>query len=106
LPSLSEKLEKFLSLLVTFSPFFVTIVQFLLDEIIEVLYFPPFRWQRAEDSKPESQIVNVLQDIVEIIIQDVMVDGPVYVLNIELDRFWCINFILFKKKKTIIYNAL
>ncbi|KAK2441448.1 callose synthase [Trifolium repens] len=47
LPSLSEKLEKFLSLL------------------------------RAEDSKPESQIVNVLQDIVEIIIQDVMVDGPV-----------------------------
>ncbi|GAU32921.1 hypothetical protein TSUD_152820, partial [Trifolium subterraneum] len=47
LPSLSEKLEKFLSLL------------------------------RAEDSKPESQIVNVLQDIVEIIIQDVMVDGHV-----------------------------
>ncbi|XP_004499983.1 callose synthase 7 [Cicer arietinum] len=45
LPSLSEKLEKFLSLL------------------------------RSEDSKPESQIVNVLQDIVEIIIQDVMVDG-------------------------------
>ncbi|CAL5202065.1 unnamed protein product [Lathyrus oleraceus] len=45
LPSLSEKLEKFLTLL------------------------------RAEDSKSESQIVNVLQDIVEIIIQDVMVDG-------------------------------
>ncbi|CAK8565388.1 unnamed protein product [Lathyrus sativus] len=45
LPSLSEKLEKFLTLL------------------------------RAEDSKSEPQIVNVLQDIVEIIIQDVMVDG-------------------------------
>ncbi|KAJ1383132.1 Glycosyl transferase, family 48 [Sesbania bispinosa] len=45
LPSLSEKLEKFLSLL------------------------------RSEDGKLESQIVNVLQDIVEIIIQDVMVDG-------------------------------
>ncbi|KAG4924054.1 hypothetical protein JHK87_049594 [Glycine soja] len=45
LPSLSEKLEKFLTLL------------------------------RSEDGKLESQIVNVLQDIVEIIIQDVMFDG-------------------------------
>nr|KYP52240.1 Callose synthase 7 [Cajanus cajan] len=48
LPSLSEKLEKFLSLL------------------------------RSEDGKLESQIVNVLQDIVEIIIQDVMVDGHLF----------------------------
>ncbi|XP_061350259.1 callose synthase 7-like [Gastrolobium bilobum] len=47
LPSLSEKLEKFLSLL---------------------------RTDNVKDSlKP--QIVNVLQDIVEIVIQDVMVDG-------------------------------
>ncbi|KAK7256070.1 hypothetical protein RIF29_29503 [Crotalaria pallida] len=48
LPSLSEKLEKFLTLL------------------------------RSDDVKLESlkpQIVNVLQDIVEIMIQDVMVDG-------------------------------
>ncbi|TKY46783.1 Callose synthase 7 [Spatholobus suberectus] len=48
LPSLSEKLEKFLTLL------------------------------RSEDGKLESQIVNVLQDIVEIIIQDVMVDGHLF----------------------------
>ncbi|KAK7305003.1 hypothetical protein VNO77_42901 [Canavalia gladiata] len=45
LPSLSEKLEKFLTLL------------------------------RSEDGKLGSQIVNVLQDIVEIIVQDVMYDG-------------------------------
>ncbi|KAK7333633.1 hypothetical protein VNO80_30409 [Phaseolus coccineus] len=48
LPSLSEKLEKFLTLL------------------------------RSEDGKLEAQIVNVLQDIVEIIIQDVMVDGHLF----------------------------
>ncbi|CAJ1964370.1 unnamed protein product [Sphenostylis stenocarpa] len=48
LPSLSEKLEKFLTLL------------------------------RSEDGKLESQIVNVLQDIVEIIIQDVMADGQLF----------------------------
>ncbi|RDX90563.1 putative callose synthase 6, partial [Mucuna pruriens] len=48
LPSLSEKLEKFLTLL------------------------------RSEDGKLESQIVNVLQDIVEIIIQDVMVEGHLF----------------------------
>ncbi|KAK7333637.1 hypothetical protein VNO80_30413 [Phaseolus coccineus] len=33
---------------------------------------------RSEDSQLESQIVNVLQDIVEIIIQDVMVDGHLF----------------------------
>lgn len=55
----------------------------LLDGLIEVLQF--FRWQRAEDSKSESQIVNVLQDIVEIIIQDVMVDGHAYVWNFKFD---------------------
>ncbi|KAI4306004.1 hypothetical protein L6164_029323 [Bauhinia variegata] len=48
LPSLSEKLEKFLSLLRT-------------DDL------------KVDSYKP--QIVNVLQDIVEIIIQDVMADG-------------------------------
>ncbi|KAL2322528.1 hypothetical protein Fmac_026907 [Flemingia macrophylla] len=48
LPSLSYKLEKFLTLL------------------------------RFEDGKQESQIVNVLQDIVEIIIQDVMVEGHLF----------------------------
>ncbi|KAK7333641.1 hypothetical protein VNO80_30418 [Phaseolus coccineus] len=48
IPSLSEKLEKFLTLL------------------------------RSEDGQLESQIVNVLQDIVEIIIQDVMVDGHLF----------------------------
>ncbi|KHM99634.1 Callose synthase 7 [Glycine soja] len=54
LPSLSEKLEKFLTLL------------------------------RSEDGKLESQIVNVLQDIVEIIIQDVMFDGHVIRLHLLL----------------------
>ncbi|RDX85045.1 Callose synthase 7, partial [Mucuna pruriens] len=48
LPSLSEKLEKFLTLL------------------------------RSEDGTLESQIVNVLQDIIEIIIQDAMVDGHLF----------------------------
>ncbi|KAK7333639.1 hypothetical protein VNO80_30416 [Phaseolus coccineus] len=48
LPSLSKKLEKFLTLL------------------------------RAEDGQLKSQIVKVLQDIVEIIIQDVMVDGHLF----------------------------
>lgn len=43
-----------------------------------ILHFFP-HWQRSEDGKLESQIVNVLQDIVEIIIQDVMVDGHKYV---------------------------
>ncbi|XP_027339849.1 callose synthase 7 [Abrus precatorius] len=50
LPSLSEKLEKFLTLLVG----------------------------RSEDAKLEPQIVNVLQDIVEIIIQDVMDEGHLF----------------------------
>lgn len=48
LPSLSEKLDKFLTLLTS-------------DD------------DKIEGLKP--QIVNVLQDIVEIIIQDVMIDG-------------------------------
>ncbi|RDX87110.1 putative callose synthase 6, partial [Mucuna pruriens] len=52
-PSLSEKLEKFLTLL------------------------------RSEDGKLESQIVNILQDIVEIIIQDVMVEGHLYQHHVE-----------------------
>ncbi|XP_068494767.1 callose synthase 7-like isoform X2 [Phaseolus vulgaris] len=53
LPSLSEKLEKFLTLL------------------------------QSEDGQLESQIVNVLQDIVEIIIQDVMVDGHLFLQTPE-----------------------
>ncbi|KAK7387024.1 hypothetical protein VNO78_27483 [Psophocarpus tetragonolobus] len=53
LPSLSEKLEKFLTLL------------------------------RSEDGKLESQIVNVLQDIVEIIIQDVMDDGHGFLQSLQ-----------------------
>nr|XP_025626307.1 callose synthase 7 isoform X1 [Arachis hypogaea] len=59
LPSLSEKLEKFLTLL-----------------------------QRAEDDKLETlkpQIVNVLQDIVEIILQDVMLDGYLVMENLRLN---------------------
>nr|XP_029145978.1 callose synthase 7-like isoform X1 [Arachis hypogaea] len=58
LPSLSEKLEKFLTLL------------------------------RAEDDKLETlkpQIVNVLQDIVEIILQDVMHDGHLVTENLCLN---------------------
>ncbi|KAL4356171.1 hypothetical protein AHAS_Ahas09G0060000 [Arachis hypogaea] len=58
LPSLSEKLEKFLTLL------------------------------RAEDDKLETlkpQIVNVLQDIVEIILQGVMLDGHLVMENLRLN---------------------
>ncbi|XP_072089872.1 callose synthase 7-like [Arachis hypogaea] len=58
LPSLSEKLEKFLTLL------------------------------QAEDDKLETlkpQIVNVLQDIVEIILQGVMLDGHLVMENLRLN---------------------
>lgn len=50
LPSLSERLEKFLTLLLS-------------DE------------QESENYQPETAIINVLQDIMEIITQDVMVNG-------------------------------
>ncbi|RDX92548.1 Callose synthase 7, partial [Mucuna pruriens] len=54
LPSLSERLEKFLTLL------------------------------RSEDGKLESQIVNILQDVIEVIIHDFMVDGHLFLQTPQL----------------------
>jgi len=83
LPSLSEKLEKFLTLLVGFPNHATFFSQYTsvpscktYSGFINIIFT---HWQRSEDGKLESQIVNVLQDIVEIIIQDVMVDGHLYV---------------------------
>lgn len=90
LPSLSEKLENFLTLLVfclhcaSFSPSVSKYTSWnhiwgnLVDPLRSYKHWYLFHWQQSDDHKVEllkPQIVNVLQDIVEIIIQDVMVDG-------------------------------
>ena len=88
LPSLIDKFGEFVTELVGFfhhASYFIRVYfSYFLYDLLSYKYHIIFpHWQQSEDGKRQSKIVNVLQDIVEIITQDVMVDGHLYVWNTE-----------------------